>query len=109
MLSNLLHNAARYSAEHGHIAVKVRRAQASVVVEVADRGMGIEPDLLPHVFGLFVQGGAADDGAPAGLGVGLTLAQRLVQEHGGTLAAASAGAGQGSEFTVTLPLAARPI
>jgi signal transduction histidine kinase len=88
VLSNLLHNAARYSPEHGHIAIKVRRAQATVVVEVADRGIGIEPNLLPHVFGLFVQGGAAVDGGPAGLGVGLTLVQRLVQEHGGTVAAA---------------------
>jgi signal transduction histidine kinase len=108
VLSNLLHNAARYSPEHGHIAIRVRRAEATVVVEVADRGMGIEPDLLPHVFGLFVQGGAATDGAPAGLGVGLTLVQRLVQEHGGTVAAASVGAGHGSQFTVTLPLLPRP-
>jgi signal transduction histidine kinase len=104
VLSNLLHNAARYSAEHGHIAIRVRRADGNAVVEVADRGMGIAPELLPHVFGLFVQGGVADGGAPAGLGVGLTLAQRLVQEHGGALAAASAGAGHGSQFTVTLPL-----
>jgi signal transduction histidine kinase len=108
VLSNLLHNAARYSPERGHIAIRVRRAQAHVVVEVADRGMGIEPDLLPHVFGLFVQGAPADDAAPAGLGVGLTLAQRLVQEHGGTLAAASVGAGHGSQFTVTLPLVQQP-
>jgi signal transduction histidine kinase len=108
VLSNLLHNAARYSPEHGHIAIRVRRAQANVVVEVADRGMGIEPTLLPHVFGLFVQGAAPVDGAPAGLGVGLTLAQRLVQEHGGTLAAASVGAGHGSQFTVTLPLVQQP-
>jgi signal transduction histidine kinase len=107
VLSNLLHNAARYSTEHGHIAIKVRRADADVVVEVADRGMGIEPDLLPHVFGLFVQGGVAAGGAPGGLGVGLTLAQRLVQEHGGTIAAASVGAGHGSQFTVTLPLVRR--
>jgi signal transduction histidine kinase len=108
VLSNLLHNAARYSPEHGHIAIKVRRAQATVVVEVADRGIGIEPDLLPHVFGLFVQGGVAVDGGPAGLGVGLTLVQRLVQEHGGTVAAASVGAGHGSQFTVTLPLVQQP-
>jgi signal transduction histidine kinase len=107
VLSNLLHNAARYSTEHGHIAIKVRRAEADAVVEVADRGMGIEPELLPHVFGLFVQGGVAAGGAPGGLGVGLTLAQRLVQEHGGTIAVASVGAGHGSRFTVTLPLAQR--
>jgi signal transduction histidine kinase len=104
VLSNLLHNAARYSAERGHIAIRVRRADAHAVVEVADRGIGIAPELLPHVFGLFVQGHQHLDGAPGGLGVGLTLAQRLVHEHGGTVAAASAGLGCGSQFTVSLPL-----
>jgi two-component system CheB/CheR fusion protein len=85
----------------------VRRAEQHAVVEVADQGMGISPELLPHVFGLFVQGQHEVNGSPAGLGVGLTLAQRLVQEHGGTVAASSAGVGQGSQFTVTLPLMAQ--
>lgn len=105
VLSNLMHNAARYSAERGHIAIRVRKADAFAVVEVTDRGIGIAPDLLPHVFGLFVQGHQHADGTPAGLGVGLTLAQRLVHEHGGSVSAASAGPGCGSQFTVMLPLA----
>lgn len=104
VLSNLVHNAARYSPEHGHITIRVRKSESHAVVEIADRGIGIVPDLLPHVFGLFVQGQQID-GTPAGLGVGLTLAQRLVHEHGGTVAASSEGAGCGSQFTVSLPLA----
>lgn len=104
VLSNLMHNAARYSGEHGHIAIRVRKADSQAIVEVADRGIGITPELLPHVFGLFVQGHENADGTSAGLGVGLTLAQRLVHEHGGTVSAASAGVGCGSQFTVSLPL-----
>jgi signal transduction histidine kinase len=103
VLSNVMHNAARYSPEYGLIAVSVKRAEAHVLVEVADSGMGIAPDLLPHVFGLFVQGSHHTDG---GLGVGLALAQRLVHDHDGTISAASAGLGRGSQFTVSLPLCA---
>jgi signal transduction histidine kinase len=104
VLSNLMQNAARYSAERGRITVSVSRAEANAVVEVADRGIGIAAHLLPHVFGLFVQGERAADAPSAGLGIGLALVQRLVQEHGGTVTAASAGLGHGSCFTVTLPL-----
>ena len=106
VLSNLLHNAARYGGNNGHITVRVDRTDSHAVVEVADRGIGIAPELLPHVFGLFVQGQHALDGESSGLGVGLTLVQRLVQEHGGTVTASSAGLGQGSQFTVSLPLLA---
>lgn len=106
VFSNVMHNAARYSAAQGRILVRVTRAQAQAVVEVNDQGFGIAPDLLPHVFGLFVQGANGKDGQPQGLGVGLSLAQRLVQEHGGTISAASEGLGRGSRFTVTLPLCA---
>jgi signal transduction histidine kinase len=105
VLSNLIHNATRYSEEGSHIAIRVRRRGGEAVVEVADDGIGIAPDLLPHVFGLFVQGQHELNGAPAGLGVGLTLVQHLVHEHGGTVSAASGGVGQGSQFTVVLPLA----
>ncbi|HEX2544401.1 MAG TPA: sensor histidine kinase [Ramlibacter sp.] len=101
VLCNVMHNAARYSKEHGEIFVRVRREEAHAVVEVADRGMGIPADLLPHVFGLFVQGSHHTEG---GLGVGLALAQRLVHEHDGTVGAASEGLGRGSQFTVSLPL-----
>ncbi|MDB5897548.1 MAG: his Kinase domain protein [Ramlibacter sp.] len=101
VLSNIMHNAARYSPDHGRIAVRVKRADADAVVEVSDSGMGIAPDVLPHVFGLFVQGSHHTDG---GLGVGLALAQRLVHDHDGTISAASGGRGRGSQFTVKLPL-----
>lgn len=104
VLSNVLHNAARYSPEHGHIGIRVRRAQTQAVVEIDDQGVGIPANLLPHVFGLFVQGSPSGDGQPPGLGVGLSLAQRLVHEHGGTISAASEGLGHGSRFTITLPL-----
>jgi signal transduction histidine kinase len=104
VLSNVLHNAARYSPEYGRIAVRVKRSESQAVVEVADSGMGIPPDLLPHVFGLFVQGSHHTEG---GLGVGLALAKRLVHDHSGTIAAASEGRGRGSQFTVTLPLCPR--
>jgi signal transduction histidine kinase len=106
VLSNLLHNSARYSEEHGHIVVRVKRVQSQAVVEVDDHGIGIAPDLLPHVFGLFVQGAHMADGQPAGLGVGLSLAQRLVHDHGGSISAASDGVGRGSRFTISLPLCA---
>jgi signal transduction histidine kinase len=103
VISNVLHNAARYSADQGQIAIRVKRAESHAVVEVADRGMGIAPELLPHVFGLFVQGSHHTNG---GLGVGLALAKRLVHDHAGTIEAASEGLGRGSRFTVTLPLCA---
>ncbi len=105
VLSNVLHNAARYSSDHGQIAICVKRAESHAVVEVSDRGMGIAPDLLPHVFGLFVQGAHHTNG---GLGVGLALAQRLVHDHAGTISVASEGVGRGSQFTVSLPLCAPP-
>jgi signal transduction histidine kinase len=101
VLSNVMHNAARYSPEYGQITVSVKRLDAHALVEVADSGMGIAPDLLPHVFGLFVQGSHHTDG---GLGVGLALAQRLVHDHDGTISATSAGLGRGSQFLVSLPL-----
>jgi signal transduction histidine kinase len=105
VLSNVLHNATRYSPEYAEIAIRVRRDDADAAVEISDRGMGIAPDLLPHVFGLFVQGSHHTAG---GLGVGLALAQRLVHDHDGTITAASEGPGRGSQFTVRLPLCAAP-
>jgi CheY-like chemotaxis protein len=77
------------------------------VLQVRDTGLGIEADLLPHVFGLFVQGDRSLAHTEGGLGIGLTLVKRLVEMHGGTVGARSAGPGQGSEFTVRLPAAAR--
>jgi signal transduction histidine kinase len=83
----------------------VRREEAFAVVEVMDNGIGIPADVLPVLFGLFVQGGNFTDEQHAGLGVGLALVKRLVEAHGGTVNAHSEGPGQGSRFTVSLPLA----
>jgi signal transduction histidine kinase len=109
VLCNLIQNAARYTPEKGNIAVSVRREAAYAVVAVQDSGIGIAPDILPHVFDLFVQGApGGTSGNQGGLGVGLTLVRRLTEDHAGTVTAASRGPGQGSQFTVALPLAAAP-
>jgi signal transduction histidine kinase/CheY-like chemotaxis protein len=106
VFANLLHNAAKYTEPGGRIAVAVEREDDQAVVRVRDDGIGIPPELLPHVFDLFTQGDRSLDRARGGLGIGLTLVQRIVELHGGTIAAASEGAGRGSEFVVRLP--ARP-
>jgi signal transduction histidine kinase len=109
VLCNLLQNAARYTPERGTIDVSVRREAAYAVVKVADSGIGIPADILPHVFDLFVQGApGGTSGNQGGLGVGLTLVRKLTEDHAGTVSAASAGTGLGSQFTVTLPLASAP-
>jgi signal transduction histidine kinase len=104
VICNLIHNAARYTPAGGQIEVSVRREGAFALVEVADNGMGIASDVLPELFGLFVQGSGAGEDQQGGLGVGLALVKRLIEAHGGTVAAASDGPGRGSRFTVTLPL-----
>lgn len=101
---NLIQNSARYTPSKGAIDVRLRREQDAAVVEVRDNGIGIAADVLPHVFGLFVQGDVTRPGMAGGLGVGLTLVRRLVQDHGGTVVASSAGLDEGSVFTVSLPL-----
>jgi signal transduction histidine kinase/DNA-binding response OmpR family regulator len=107
VVNNLLSNAIKYTPEGGAITVSVahseRDAGEIAVLEVSDNGIGIDADLLPHVFELFEQGKRALDRTQGGLGVGLTLVQRLVQLHGGDVVASSAGAGQGAQFRVTLP------
>jgi PAS domain S-box-containing protein len=108
VFTNLLNNAARYTAPGGRIELEVARAACEVVVTLRDDGIGIGPDLLPHVFDLFRQGQQASGTAEGGLGIGLTLAHRIVAMHGGTLTAASPGAGSGSTFVVSLPLAELP-
>jgi signal transduction histidine kinase len=105
VLCNLIHNSARYTPAGGAIDIRVRREEAFAVVDVMDNGIGIPADVLPVLFGLFVQGGNFTDEQHAGLGVGLALVKRLVEAHGGTVNAHSEGPGQGSRFTVSLPLA----
>ncbi len=106
--SNLLQNAAKFSERGGRISLTARRDDGRVVVSVRDAGVGISADLLPHVFGLFMQGDRALGRPQGGLGIGLTLVKRLVELHGGTVEAKSEGAGLGSEFVVTLPVVELP-
>jgi PAS domain S-box-containing protein len=104
VLANLLGNAAKYTPEGGRIRIGLRREGGQAVLEVADNGSGIDADLMPHVFDLFTQAKRTPDRAQGGLGVGLALVKSLVNLHGGQVRARSAGRGQGSTFTVSLPL-----
>jgi signal transduction histidine kinase/ActR/RegA family two-component response regulator len=108
VFSNLLHNAAKYTPEGGSIRFSARQSDGSAEVRVADNGAGIAAGVLPHVFDLFTQEGRSIDHAQGGLGIGLTVVRSLVELHGGTVQAASPGLGQGSEFTVVIPLMTNP-
>jgi two-component system CheB/CheR fusion protein len=103
VVANLLHNASKYTPEGGHIRLRAGREGSEVVLRLRDEGIGILPEMLPRIFDLFSQADRALDHAQGGLGIGLTLVKSLVEMHGGTVAAFSAGPGQGSEFTVRLP------
>ena len=104
VIGNLLNNAAKYTPPGGAIAVDARLSGGHACVSVRDDGLGIEPDLLPHVFELFTQGTRTLDRAQGGLGIGLALVHGLVALHGGRVHASSDGAGLGSRFVVELPL-----
>jgi signal transduction histidine kinase/ActR/RegA family two-component response regulator len=104
VFANLLNNAARYSHPGGRIELRVHPGEGSVTVSVRDEGIGIEAPMLGCVFDLFAQGAEAREHAEGGLGIGLSLARRLVEMHGGAISARSAGPGQGSTFSVTLPV-----
>ena len=112
VLVNLLNNAAKYTPDGGRIAVacELRREGGKdyAMVRVRDNGVGMEDTLLPRVFDLFTQGDRSLDRSWGGLGIGLSLAHRLITMHGGTIEAHSAGPGKGSEFTVKLPLVTPP-
>jgi len=103
VLSNLLNNAAKYTEPGGRIRISARRDGDVVEISVRDNGIGIAPDALGRIFDLFAQAPGALERAQGGLGVGLTLAKRLVEMHGGTVEARSAGLDQGSEVIVRLP------
>jgi two-component system, chemotaxis family, CheB/CheR fusion protein len=106
VLTNLLSNAAKFTAASGEIRVGVGRDGDSAVVSVRDDGIGIARDKLPSVFDLFVQVQRSGTSSASGLGVGLTLVRQLVELHGGRVEAHSEGLGRGSEFIVRLPLTA---
>ena len=115
VLVNLLTNACKYTDPGGHVTVELSQGDGVAQLRVCDDGIGIEPDTIAHVFDLFSQARRGLDRSQGGLGVGLTVARRLVELHGGTIQASSAGPGRGAEFAVTLPLAvpatpdARPV
>jgi CheY-like chemotaxis protein len=102
ILANLLGNAVKYTPSGGRIDVEVQLEQSHLVLRVRDNGIGIAPEMLQRIFDLFVQANDSLD-QTKGLGVGLTLAKRLVELHGGHIEARSAGAGRGAEFVVWLP------
>ena len=105
VFSNLLNNAAKYTDVGGRIRLAARREDGNAVVTVTDNGVGMSAEALANVFDMFVQAPLPDRRNDSGLGIGLTIARSLVQMHGGTVSAHSAGPGKGSELVVRLPLA----
>ena len=106
VFSNLLNNAAKYTPPGGRIRVNVTSDEEGVAVSVRDNGIGVPPDMLNSVFEMFTQVDTSLDKSRGGLGVGLAIVKRLVEMHGGRVEARSDGANTGSEFIVTLPVAA---
>jgi signal transduction histidine kinase len=105
VVSNLLDNASKYTPDGGDIALSAVVVDDAVVMTVSDSGIGIATEALPGVFEPFVQDARAIGFNRAGLGIGLTVVRELVEGHGGSVVARSAGVGLGSQFVVTLPLA----
>lgn len=104
IIANLLNNAAKYTDVEGEIGLRATSADSDLIIQIRDSGIGIAPELLPYVFDLFTQANQGLAHSQGGIGVGLTLVRRLVELHGGTVSAESAGIGLGSLFTVRLPL-----
>lgn len=104
-LWNLLANAVKFTGRGGEVDVRLRQEGSRAEIEVADNGVGIPPEFLPHVFERFRQLDSSTTRSQGGLGLGLAIARHLVELHGGTLQARSGGEGQGSTFVVSLPLA----
>jgi PAS domain S-box-containing protein len=102
---NLLSNAIKFTPQGGRVQVRLARADGHAEITVEDTGPGIRPEVLPHVFELFRQGDSSNTRAHGGLGLGLAVVRQLVELHGGTVHAASAGEGTGAIFAVRLPLA----
>jgi CheY-like chemotaxis protein/two-component sensor histidine kinase len=103
VFSNLLNNSAKYSEPGQEITLTVAQEGADAVVRVRDAGIGIHPEMLPRVFEMFRQADRTGGRSRGGLGIGLSLVKRIVEMHGGTVTASSAGLGEGSEFVVRLP------
>lgn len=104
VVSNLLNNAIKFTPHGGSVSVRLARIQDKAELTVADTGMGIPPEVLPRLFGRFVQADSSVTRTHGGLGLGLSIVRHLVEVHGGEVRAESAGPGKGSTFHVTLPL-----
>jgi len=108
VISNLVHNAARYTPPGGLIEIGITAADALVHISVRDNGIGIDAQMLPKIFELFTQAPNSLAREDVGLGIGLTIVQRMAADHGGTVSAHSTGLGCGSEFVLSLPTVAPP-
>jgi len=107
VLGNILSNAVKYTPQEGEILVDVHESDEDVQITVRDNGVGMSAETIPRIFDLFVQSQNSLERSEGGLGIGLPLARTLVELHGGQIQVFSAGAGQGSEFVVRLPLTRR--
>jgi signal transduction histidine kinase len=103
VISNLLNNAAKYTPTAGTIALIAKRQDNTIQIEVKDDGVGLSPDMLTKIFDMFSQIESSIAHTQGGLGIGLTLARRLIEMHNGAIKATSPGLGKGSSFIVTLP------
>ncbi len=108
VVMNLLTNAAKYTKDGGRIWLEAGHEGADIVITVRDTGIGVPPEKLPAMFELFAQGDRSPDRSEGGLGIGLTIVQRLVEMHGGTVSASSEGINKGCQFTVRLPATRQP-
>jgi CheY-like chemotaxis protein/nitrogen-specific signal transduction histidine kinase len=105
IVGNVIANAVKFTSAGGHVRASLAREADSVVITIVDTGIGIEPELLPHIFDRFRQADSTITRRHGGLGLGLAIARHLAELHGGRVTAESAGAGRGSTFTIRLPLA----
>jgi signal transduction histidine kinase/ActR/RegA family two-component response regulator len=108
IVANLLTNAGKYTKEHGRVTLRAYRDDGAAIIKVVDTGIGMPPEMLSRVFDLFAQADRTLDRSEGGLGIGLTVARKLAEMHGGSISAASEGIGKGSTFTVRLPLSEEP-
>jgi PAS domain S-box-containing protein len=108
IVANLLTNAAKYTQDGGRVTVRAWPGDGEAVIDVIDTGVGLPPEMLGRVFDLFAQADRTLDRSEGGLGIGLTVARKLAEMHGGTIAVTSEGLGHGATFTVRLPLSIQP-
>ena len=108
IVTNLLTNASKFTPENGRISVTLERAGERALIRVSDTGAGVPLDQIERIFGMFARVERSEAGGSTGLGIGLALARRLAEMHGGTLVASSTGQNEGSTFTLSLPLSAAP-